>query len=77
MLLAGSGLQACADGNVGLNNPSHLITNIAVPNVTNPAFNFDIAYVEDGKFYLTDRNNKAIDVVDTSTNKLIAQIPGE
>jgi hypothetical protein len=52
------------------------VTNIAVPNSASPAFSFDISYVDQGKYFLADRNNKAVDVVDTSTNKLIAQIPG-
>ncbi|WP_321795140.1 hypothetical protein [Caballeronia sp. J97] len=55
---------------------SKLLTNIAVPNVSSPPFSFDIGYVEAGRYYLTDRNNKAVDVVDTKSNTLIAQITG-
>ena len=41
---------------------------------TNP---FDISWVDSGgKYYLADRASKSIDVVDTKTNKLIAQIGG-
>ncbi len=36
----------------------------------------DVSYADHGRYFLADRNNKAIDVVDTSTNKLIEQIPG-
>ena len=55
---------------------SKLLTNIAVPNATSPAFSFDIGYTEAGRYYLADRNNKAVDVVDTKSNTLIAQITG-
>jgi hypothetical protein len=60
------------------NNSSgpHLITNIAVPGATTPAFSFDISYADHGRYFLADRNSKAVDVVDTSKNQLIAQIPG-
>src|ERR1700709_1161630 len=70
-------LAACggSDNNNNSSSP-HLVTNIAVPNSASPAFSFDISYVDQGKYFLADRNNKAVDVVDTSTNKLIAQIPG-
>jgi hypothetical protein len=54
----------------------HLITNIAVPNAASPAFSFDISFADHGRYFLADRNNKAVDVVDTSSNQLVAQIPG-
>jgi len=57
--------------------PPKLLTNIAVPNASSPAFSFDIGYVEAGRYYLSDRNNKSVDVVDTKSNALVAQIPGE
>jgi hypothetical protein len=47
-----------------------------VPNASGPPFSFDIGYVEGGRYYLADRNNKAVDVVDTKSNALIAQITG-
>src|ERR1700753_484363 len=31
---------------------SKLLTNIAVPNATSPAFSFDIGYTEAGRYYL-------------------------
>jgi hypothetical protein len=49
-------------------------TTIAVPNSTK--FGFDISYVDLGKYYLADRSNAAIDVVDTATNTLVTQITG-
>src|SRR5258708_4093029 len=68
-------VAACGGSNDNSTQP-HLVTNIAVPNATNPPFTFDVSYADHGRYFLADRNNKAIDVVDTSTNKLIEQIPG-
>jgi hypothetical protein len=69
-------LAACGGSDNNGSSTPHLITNIAVPNSASPAFSFDISYADQGKYFLADRNNKAVDVVDTGTNKLIAQIPG-
>lgn len=78
-------VAACggSNDNPTANNPAqtnlaqpHLVTNIAVPNAITPPFTFDVSYADNGKYFLADRNNKAIDVVDTSTNQLIEQIPG-
>jgi hypothetical protein len=76
-------LAACGGSNHSNSTPPstasstpHLVTNIAVPNATTPAFSFDISYADHGRYFLADRNNKAVDVVDTSSNQLIAQIPG-
>ncbi|MGE8158783.1 hypothetical protein ACQKRQ_01320 [Paraburkholderia sp. NPDC080076] len=77
MLLAAAAVAGCGGGdNVSAPTPPKLLTNIAVPNASSPPFSFDIGYVEAGKYFLTDRNNKAVDVVDTQSNTLIAQIPG-
>jgi hypothetical protein len=51
-------------------------TTIAVPNSATPPFSFDISYADSGKYFLADRNNAAVDVVDTKSNTLIAQIHG-
>jgi hypothetical protein len=50
--------------------------NIAVPGSATPPFSFDISYADSGKYFLADRNNSAVDVVDTKSNTLIAQIKG-
>ncbi|WP_207004082.1 YncE family protein [Trinickia mobilis] len=80
VLLLAAALAGCGGGSgddpSAAPTPPKLLTNIAVPNASSPPFSFDIGYVEAGKYYLTDRNNKAIDVVDTKSNTLIAQIPG-
>jgi hypothetical protein len=70
-------LVAGCGGSTNETTAPHLVANIAVPNSTSPAFSFDISYADQhGKYFLADRNNKAVDVVDTGTNTLIAQIPG-
>ena len=79
LLLAATAVVAGCGGNDDSHPASsspNLITNIAVPNASSPPFSFDIGYAEAGRYYLTDRNNKAVDVVDTKSNALIAQIPG-
>ena len=77
LLVAAAGLSGCGGG--GGNpppTPPKLVTNIAVPNATSPAFSFDISYAEAGFYYLADRNNKSVDVVDTQSNTLVSQIAG-
>jgi len=79
LLIVAAGLSGCGGGGGNSQRsatPPTLITNIAVPNATTPAFSFDISYAEDGQYYLADRNNKAVDVVDTASNTLAAQIAG-
>ncbi|MDT5064043.1 MAG: hypothetical protein QOK02_198, partial [Mycobacterium sp.] len=84
LVVAAAGLVGCGGGannNAAPNanaapTPPKLVTTITVPNASKPPFSSDIGYVEAGKYYLADRNNKAVDVVDGKSNKLIAQIPG-
>jgi hypothetical protein len=77
MFVAAATLAGCGGGdNLTPPPPPKLLTNIAVPNASSPPFSFDIGYVEAGKYFLADRNNKAVDVVDTQSNTLTAQIPG-
>jgi hypothetical protein len=56
-----------------------LVGDVAVPNVAaGTNFSFDLGTVDAaaGRYYFTDRNNKSVDVIDTKTNKLLAQIGG-
>ncbi|MEX3765063.1 hypothetical protein [Paraburkholderia phenoliruptrix] len=77
MLVGVAALAGCGGGdNVSSPTPPKLVTNIVVPNASSPSFSFDIGYVEAGNYFLADRNNKAVDVVDTKSNTLVAQIPG-
>jgi DNA-binding beta-propeller fold protein YncE len=74
-------LAGCGGGGGGGNNNSavSLKAIIAVPNVgTTTNFSFDIGAVDPvmGRYYFTDRNNKAVDVIDIKTNKFIKQITG-
>jgi hypothetical protein len=78
-VIAASALSACgggSDNNAPSDNP-HLTSFMAVPNVTgSTSFSNDGGAVYHGRFYLTDRNNKAVDVYDVKTHALIAQIRG-
>ncbi|HXN16350.1 MAG TPA: hypothetical protein VN878_08220, partial [Usitatibacter sp.] len=50
---------------------------VPVPNVTaGTNFGFDLGIVSNGKYYLTDRLNKAVDVVDLGTYTLTQLSPG-
>jgi hypothetical protein len=51
---------------------------LSVPGITNAVtFSFDLAQIDatTGKYYVTDRNNKGIDVVDLTTNLVTQFIP--
>ena len=56
----------------------HKIALITLPNVPpkKGSFSYDIGWVDPAnhRYYLADRTNNAIDVVDTTTNKLVAQL---
>jgi hypothetical protein len=53
-----------------------LTTTIAVEG--NKLDNFDIGYVDAnaGRYYLADRSNSAVDIIDTKTNKYIGRVTG-
>lgn len=76
IVIAGCGGDNNSTPTAAAPTPPKLLSNVAVPNASNPAFSFDISYTEAGRYYLADRNNKSVDVVDTKSNALIAQIPG-
>lgn len=75
-LLALTALVAGCGGSSDDNSGPHVAKTIAVPNSASPPFNFDISWADSGKYYLADRSNSAVDVVDTKTNTLVAQIKG-
>src|SRR5450631_54466 len=75
-LAAISLLAGCGGGGSGAPQPNQAAANIAVPTITaGSAFSFDLGMVSNGKYYVTDRNNKAVDVVDT-TSLVLTQIKG-
>ncbi|SAK67871.1 hypothetical protein AWB75_03288 [Caballeronia catudaia] len=78
LLLVATVVAGCGgnDNSGPASSSPNLITNIAIPNASSPPFSFDIGYAEAGRYYLADRNNKAVDVVDTKSNALLAQITG-
>ena len=73
-------LAGCGGGGSNNNNSGVILKAfIAVPNVgATTNFSFDISAVDTvkGRFYFTDRNNKAVDVFDIKTNTFIKQITG-
>jgi hypothetical protein len=74
-------VAGCNNGNngSGSNNGVGLKAIMAVPNVgATTNFSFDISGVDPvkGRYYFTDRNNKAVNVFDTKTNTFIKQITG-
>ena len=69
-------LASCGGGSDVTSTSPTIKTTIAVPNSATPPFSFDISYADSGKYFLADRNNAAVDVVDTKSNTLIAQIKG-
>jgi hypothetical protein len=69
-------VAGCGGGESSAPGTTTMKTTISVPNSTKPAFSFDIGYADSGRYYLADRNNAAVDVVDAHSNTLIAQIQG-
>jgi hypothetical protein len=79
LALAASGsafAQCMGPGAPAAGSPWQCVTAIQVPG--NPLASFDISEFNPARseYYLADRSNAAIDVVDTSTNKFKAQIGG-
>ena len=80
LLLAGSAAWAREDG--GDNGPIKLLTTIPVPPITTNAtgglYAFDISFIDPHTevYYLADRSNAVIDVVDARTNTFVKQITG-
>lgn len=71
-------LGSCGYGSSGTNDTvtAKFSDNVPVPNITaGSTFSFDLGTVVNGKYYLTDRNNKSVDVVDVHTHAL-TQITG-
>lgn len=77
-------LSACGGGGTGNNNAAsnksapRFLGTIAVPGVTasSKTFSYDAGQLGDGNLYLTDRNNKAIDVVDLKTTTFSGLLKG-
>jgi DNA-binding beta-propeller fold protein YncE len=79
LVSAGSLLSACGgdNGSGGTNDTPKAF--IAIPNISAGSnFSFDISGVNPAtsRMYFTDRNNKSVDVIDTSSNTLLTQIKG-
>jgi DNA-binding beta-propeller fold protein YncE len=65
-------LTGCGGGGSG-DRPN---SDIALPGIAATTnFSFDLGTVANGKYYVTDRNNKAVDVIDLNTH-VVTQIKG-
>ena len=72
-------LVACGEGSIGTatKQTGALLGTLPVPNIASGInFTYDGGQVADGKFYLTDRNNKGVDVYDTATLLFIGTAQG-
>ena len=77
-LAAASIVAGCGGGDSSSGPPplNQSAATVSVPGIAAGSnFSFDLGVVVDGKYYLTDRNNKAVDVVDVTTLQL-TQIKG-
>ena len=79
-LLAATLLGSCGGSSSGLPSgtpeANQAAAVVAVPGLSSTAnFSFDLGMVVNGKYYLTDRNNKAVDVVDVTTLQITQIIP--
>jgi len=70
-------LAGCGGGSTSHVDKSLPANDVKVTGITTGSnFSFDLGLVANGKYYLTDRNNKAIDVVDIATNQFSLLAPG-
>lgn len=72
-------LAGCSGGGGGSDSGPRLNWDIKVPNVdVGKTFSFDLGAVNqaDHRYYLTDRTNKSLDVFDSNTLALVAQVTG-
>src|SRR5438105_4689502 len=77
-LLAAMLLGSCGGSDLGSGTPgpNQAAAIVAVPGLSATAnFSFDLGIVVNGKYYLTDRNNKAVDVVDVNSLQITQIIP--
>ena len=66
-------LAACGGGDSG----PRLIATTDIPGVgAGTNFSFDLGLIAGSRYFVTDRNNAAVDVFDTSTSALVTQIKG-
>lgn len=77
LLCAGAlALAGCGGSGGGTTGPGYK-GNVTVPGISAAkTFSFGLSLVDQGRFYLADRSNASLDVFDTATNTLLAQVPG-
>ena len=79
IVVVGFALAAALNGCGGDHNDStgQLVGELAVPNIASTTnFSFDIGVVSGTRYYFTDRNNAALDVVDIPNKSFVGSING-
>jgi hypothetical protein len=70
-------LAGCGGSGGSSGDPNKPKNDVKVTGITAGSnFSFDIGTVANGKYYLTDRNNKALDVIDIGTNQFSLMAAG-
>ena len=77
VLGAGSG-RADDEDNGRPGRPVRLLTTVPIPGTLHALRAFDISWIDQGSqlYYLGDRSNASVDVVDARTNQFVKPIPG-
>jgi hypothetical protein len=78
LVISATAIAIAASCSAGTGGPRN-IADIPIPNVdagTNFAFDISAVDSDAGLYYFTDRNNKAVDVINVKTNTLVTQITG-
>src|SRR6266852_6291024 len=70
-------LAACTGAGAPTNTPTKCLTAVQIPG--NPLRSFDISWVnpERGEYYLGDRSNAGIDIIDTRHNTFKRRLGGD
>jgi hypothetical protein len=76
LLTSGASYAACSGPGAPTTTQTKCVTAIAIPG--NPVVSFDISWVnpDRAEFYLADRSNSGIDIIDTKNLKFKRTIPG-
>ena len=77
-ILAACGGSSGTSSGATVGASARLLGTVSIPGITpgGKSFTYDGGQVADGRFYLTDRNNKGVDIIDTQYLQVIAQVQG-
>src|SRR5207253_1002664 len=76
LAIPGAALAACTGPGAPTNTDTRCLTAVQIPG--NPLRSFDISWVnpERAEYYLADRSNAGIDIIDTKSNTFTRRLPG-